>query len=257
MEHRRFFYPVLSLLLVFVLFVSLPGCGAAFAEDPVILADQAVREVTLNGDGASFDCGGVTVSGSTITIGAPGIYSFTGTLNDGQIRVSLNDDEQAKLIFSGVSITSRNDAAVFVANADKVTLEIADGTESTVVSGTAESAAAFDAARTGAAIYSAVDLKFSGSGTLRVTGNLNNGIGSKKDLDIKNCTMAVEAVNNGLKGNNSVEISGASLLIRAGNDGIKTDTQKEGKGYVTIVSSSLEIIAAKGITADGEITFVP
>lgn len=249
-------FSFISIFLVFSLCLSIFFSVSAFA-DTAILDDQAVRAVTLTGDGAAFDCGGVTVSGSVITVSAPGVYAFTGTLNNGQIVVNLHDDEQAKLILSGVNITSLTDSAIYVANADKVTVEAADGTDNTVVSGSDETAASYDDSRSGAAIYASCDLKFTGSGTLRVSGLLNNGIGTKKDLDIKNCTLIVDTVNNGLKGNNSVEISSASIRIRAANDGIKTESEKEGKGYVTITGSSLDIVAAEGITATGQITIVP
>lgn len=242
-------------LSVFLLFVF--AFSVFSYADTDILDDQAVRRITLTGSGAEFDCGGVTVSGSVITVSAPGIYSFTGTLDDGQIVVQLNSDEQAELILSDASVTCLTGPAIYVSKADKVTVKLEDGTVNTVISGTDADAASYDESRSGAAIYAADDIKFKGSGTLYVTGNINNGIACKNDIDIKNCTIHVQAVNNGIKGNDSVEISSATLEIIAGNDGIKTDTEKLSKGYVTVTSSSLAILADEGITATGQITVIP
>jgi len=244
-----------SLLALFLLFAFVFS-AASFA-DTTILDDQSVRSITLTGKGAEFHCGGVTASGSVITVSAPGIYSFTGTLDDGQIVVRLNSDEQAELILSNVTITCLTGPAIYVSNADKVTIKLEDGTVNTVTSGTEADVSSYDESRSGAAIYADDDLKFKGKGTLHVTGNLNNGIACKNDIDIKNCTIHVEAVNNGIKGKDSVEISDATVEITAGNDGIKTDTEKAAKGYVTIVNSSLTILADEGISATGQITIVP
>lgn len=240
---------------ILALAVVVAVSGACFA-GTAILDDQAVRYIRLTGDGASFECGGVTASGSVVAISAPGIYSVSGTLNDGQIVISVNKDEKVHLELAGVDITSLTGAAVYVSSADKVTVSVAEGTENFITSGTADDAATFDPSRTGAAVYADADLKINGHGSLFVTGNINNGVATKKDLDIKNCQLTVHAVNNGIKGKNSVEISDASVVITAGNDGIKTESEKEGKGYVTITGSALDIIAPTGIKASGQILIV-
>lgn len=246
-----------SVSLLLSLWMLLSVFGIVSFADSTILDDQAIRYISFNGDSISYDCGGVTVSGTTLNITAPGIYSVSGTLNDGQIRIAVQSDERVELELNSVSITSLTGPAIYVENADKVTLDLADGTFNTVTSGTAETRAAFSDAASGAAIYSKDDLKIKGNGSLTVNGNINNGIASKNDLDIKNASIEVNAVNNGIKGNYSVEVTDASLIINAGNNGIRTETDKEGKGYVTIVGTALVIHAEDGIKADSEITIVP
>lgn len=246
---------ILSTVLLIAVFMSAFYAGA-YADTP-ILDDQAVRYVSLDGDSISFDCGGVTASGSTLTISAPGIYSLSGTLNDGQIRIAVASDERVEIELNGVNITSLTGPAVYVENADKVTLDIADGTFNTVTSGDESTYASFDDSRSEAAIYSKDDLKIKGHGTITVNGNINNGLASKNDIDIKNASVYVNAVNNGIKGNYSVEITDASVTINAGNDGIRTDTTKEGKGFVTITGSTLVINAKDAIQADSTVMIVP
>lgn len=245
----------LSTILFVAVFISAFYAGA-YADTP-ILDDQAVRVISLDGDGFSYECGGVTSSGNTLTISAPGIYSLSGTLNDGQIRIAVASDERVEIELNGANITSLTGPAIYVENADKVTLDIADGTFNTVTSGDEETYASFDKSRSEAAIYSKDDLKIKGHGTITVNGNINNGLASKNDIDIKNASVYVNAVNNGIKGNYSVEITSASITVNAGNAGIKTDTTKEGKGFVTVTGSTLVISAKDAIEADSTVMIIP
>ncbi|MDO5444628.1 MAG: carbohydrate-binding domain-containing protein [Eubacteriales bacterium] len=245
----------ISVILLIAAFISV-FYSCAYADTP-ILDDQAVRYVSLDGDSISYDCGGVTASGSTLTISAPGIYSLSGTLNDGQIRIAVASDEKVEIELNGVTVTSLTGPAIYVENADKVTLDIADGTYNTVTSGNEETYASFNDSRSEAAIYSKDDLKIKGHGTITINGNINNGIASKNDIDIKSASVFVNAVNNGIKGNYSVEISDASVTINAGNDGIKTDTTKEGKGFITITGSTLTINAKDAVKADSMVMIIP
>ena len=249
-----FMKKIVTFTVAFCLLVSL--FTAAYA-DHEILNDQAVRYISLEGDSISFDCGGVTVSGNVATISAAGVYSLSGKLNDGQILVAVASDEKVQIELNGVDITSLTGPAIYVENADKVTLDIADGTENVITSGTKSDYDNNDGSQSGAAIYAKDDLKIKGHGTLIVYGYLNNGIGSKNDIDIKNADLEITAANNGIKGNDSVEISDANLIIRAGGSAVKTETEKTGKGFVTITGSALAITAEKGISADGMITIVP
>lgn len=246
-----------KIILLLVLCAALMMTCVLASADKEILNDQAVREIVLNGDGALFSCGGVTASGSVITISAPGVYSVSGKLDGGQIIVSVSKDEKVKILLNNADITSADSPAIYVSSADKVTLSVEEGTISNITSGTQHTLDTFDSSRSKAAIYSCDDLKISGKGTLNVYGLMNNGIGSKNDIDIKECRLNVFAANNGIKGNDSVEISGASINITAGNNGIKTDTSKDGKGYVTVTDTALTIQAEAGIQATGLITVVP
>lgn len=248
---KRFLTWLLAVCLVMTA-ASVSACA-----DKTILDDQAVRYVSLDGDSISYDCGGVTVSGSVLTIGAPGIYSLSGTLNDGQIIVNVQKDEKVEIELNGVTITCLTGPAIYVSAADKVTLDVADNTENTITSGTQEDMKKCDDSSSGAAIYSKDDLKIKGHGRLYVNGYINNGIASKNDVDIKSVSLHVIAANNGIKGNDSVEISDADVTVKAGNDGIKTDTTKEGKGFITITGTPLLIEAKNGIEADSMITVLP
>jgi hypothetical protein len=62
-----------------------------------------------------------------VIISAVGTYQISGTLDDGQIIVDTTDDENVTLILAGVDITSQSSAPIYVANAEKVILNLAAG----------------------------------------------------------------------------------------------------------------------------------
>ena len=75
------------------------------------------------------------MSGSTITITAPGTYVVSGTLNDGQIVVDSDDRGTVRLVLNGADITCSTSAPIYVKNADKTIITLADGTENRVTDG--------------------------------------------------------------------------------------------------------------------------
>ena len=204
---------------------------------------------------------GYTIDGNTVTITKGGEYVLSGALN-GNIVVNAAEDEKVELMLAGVSITSSNASPIYAVNADKLTITAKGGTfneiidERTANADTDEGSGAEDASVGNAAIYSAVDMNIKGQGTLIVTASYNNGIQSKKDLEVKNLTLKCTAVNNVLKGNDSLTIeSGGLTLISTQGDGLKTsdsDVKDSGKqeGIITVSGGSISITAADdGINA--------
>ena len=57
------------------------------------VADEGPKgaAIKLTGSGATFDGGGVSVNGSTVTIASPGSYSVSGKLDDGCIVVNTGE----------------------------------------------------------------------------------------------------------------------------------------------------------------------
>ena len=212
-------------------------------------------DITLVGSGARFTGGGVSVSGSTVTISSPGSYTVSGTLDDGCIVVNTGEVKgDVTLTLRGADITCLSGAAIHVIEAKNFDLVLDGGTENRLVSGSPD--ALPDGKQNGAALFCEDDLDILGSGSLEIFGYLNNGVTCKDDLDIKDGTISVTAVNNGIKGSESVEIYGGSVTVSAGNDGVKaTSAKKEGKGFVSIEGGTLEITAVgDGVSAETALT---
>ena len=224
------------------------------------IENKEAGEISLNGSSASSQAGGVTVSGSVVTISSPGDYILTGTLDNGQIVVDTGEVKgDVKLTLNGVNITNPEGNAIDIRQAKNTTICLAAGTVNTVTSGAGSEVSPAADTASGAAIFSADDLKFTGEGNLTVTGFINNGITCKDDIVIKGGAITVEAANNGIRANESVTIHDGDISVTACNDGIKaTSSKKEGKGFVlidggivTVNSVGDGISAVTDLTIDG------
>ena len=233
-------------LLLCLSVLLLTACGqagpSAKSAAEAASADSGTS-VVLTGDGAQIHGGGVRAEGGTVTVGAVGEYRISGTLSEGQIIVDTGEDAmEVTLILEGVSVTNPQGPALWVKQAKKVTLRLADGSENLLVSGTEADLAAYDDTRSGAALYAEDDLSVEGGGSLTIRGYLNNGVTCKDDVKIKGGTLDVLGANNGVRASESVTVSGGALRIVSGNDGLKTSAaEKAGKGFIEISGGSLSI----------------
>ncbi|MBG0783489.1 MAG: carbohydrate-binding domain-containing protein [Anaerolineaceae bacterium] len=185
---------------------------------------------------------------SIVTITAAGDYTLTGSLTNGQVVVSVGDEDEVYLYLNNVEITNSSGSAILVENAKEVVLNLVDGTVNKITDA-ANYANLDENGDPDAAIFSHDDLTITGSGSLAVQANYYNGIESRDDLKITSGNISVTAVNTGLFGNNSVEIEAAVLAITSGGDSIHSD------GDILVESGSLTISSGDdGMHADGAIT---
>ena len=199
-----------------------------------IVCDGAKAEIT--GPGVTFTEG----TEGALLIDNPGTYVFSGTFL-GTVQVTLKKTEQAQIVLNGVLIRSDETAAINITSADKVVITLAPGTENTLSDG--PNYAAERGAEPNACLFSKDDLTINGSGSLRVLGNSNNGIGCKDDLRILDGTITVDASRNALKGNDSVRISGGDISVTVCSDAIKSDNEVDPeKGYVSITGGTLHLV---------------
>jgi hypothetical protein len=196
--------------------------------------------ITFNGTGyTASEAGGLSASGNVLTITKAGRYRLTGTLTNAQLRVDVAKTETVELVFDGINITNQSSAPIYVKSADKVKIELADGSEN-VLTDAKTYIFPEGGDKPNACLYSSEDITISGSGSLTINANYNNGIGSKNDIKIKSGKITVVAANNGIKGNQSVEIKGGTLNV-SGMDGIKSDSLMENEGWVEIIGGNIEI----------------
>ncbi|MBQ3601034.1 MAG: carbohydrate-binding domain-containing protein [Lachnospiraceae bacterium] len=92
--------------------------------------DSCVK-IQLNGDVAQCDSDGVNVDGSTVTIEKEGTYLVSGTLTNGSIKVDTDKEAKVQIVLDAVSIQNDSSAALYVKQADKVFLTLAENTENT------------------------------------------------------------------------------------------------------------------------------
>lgn len=200
--------------------------------------------ITLNGDSISTDAAGVTVDGSTATITQAGAYLLSGKLTDGQIIVDTRDEAIVQLILNGADLASSSSAPIYIRNAEKAVILLAEGSTNTVSDASTYIYASAEEDEPNAAIFSTADLSIGGSGTLTVTGNSNDGIASKDGLVIASGTISVTAVDDCIRGKDYVVIEDGTIRVDAGGDGVKSDNEEDAaRGYVSIAAGSVEIHA--------------
>ncbi len=181
---------------------------------------EMTATITLNGDTITATGKNVTVDGSVATITASGSYEISGTLHAGQIRVAVPDEvadpETVKLYLNGVNITGTTDAAIYVINAEKTSLNLVAGTENFLYDGATYT-------ETTAVIYAKDDITIKGDGALTITAATQQGVHCKNDLKINGGHIRVDtALADALRGKTSVEINGGFLNINSEGDGIKS-----------------------------------
>ena len=243
-----------SLILVLILSLALAMGGisaaAAGTDTAVKTAEEPQEEEAVTAEIVLSDESG------SVTITQEGVYRITGTLSDGQITVNA-PDAKVTLLLDSVDITAKGTAAICVAEADKVKIELTEGSENALTSLGEFNDPSDDGID--AVIFGRDDITIKGTGTLTVTAEAGNGIVSKDDLKITGGTISVNASGKGLSGNDSVEITGGTISITAGDDAIHSkysDDPTLGNiviedGTVTIQTGDDAVNASGSVTVQG------
>ncbi len=160
--------------------------------------------LSVSGDRAS-------VSDNTLTISKGGVYTLSGKNSDASIVISTDDNVKLKL--NGVNITSSGAPVIYVENADKLYIDTEDGTDNSLVSTAADTAA----------IRSKDNLKIKGGGTLNIT-SADNGIKCSDNLKIEGGNINIDAKADGINVNDTFEMTDGNLKITAVGDGIDSSS---------------------------------
>ncbi len=206
-------------------------------------ADQAIT-VTLNGNSAVASSASVSVENGVVTLREAGTYLLSGELK-GQIIVEASKEDKLQLVLRGVTVTCENSSALYIRQADKVFLTLADGTVNTLTS-TGE-LIDIDENSLDAAVFSKDDLTINGTGSLTVSCDTAHGIVSKDDLTVTGGQLTVTAAKHGICAKDRLDVAGGSFTVTAGKDGVHAENKDdETLGAIYLADSTWEI------TADGD-----
>jgi len=212
--------------------------------------DSAATKIMLSDSSIAVDGSGASANGDTLTIKSAGTYVLSGTLSDGQIVVDAGKEDTVKIVLNGADLKSSNSAPIYSKQSKKTIITLAKGTSNKI-----EDAVSYDYAEgedePDAAIFSQDDLTINGSGSLSVTGNFNNGIGSKDDLVITGGNITINSANDALRGRDSIAIKSGTFTIDAGGDGLQSNNDEDvEKGWISIDGGAFKITAeSDGIQA--------
>ncbi len=208
--------------------------------------NSSYKTISLSGNTAAVKGDGIAVQGSLVTISASGIYEITGTMADGSIVVDINkeiDSNTVFLVLNGANITSRTSAPIYIKGAKKVAILLENGTDNSVTAGSG--AVVNEDGEPSAAVFSKADLTITGSGTLTVKADYNDGITGKDDLKITDGTLVIDSKADGIVGKDSLIIKNGNITVTAGKDGLRsTNETDEGKGNIVIQSGQFAVTAA-------------
>ena len=213
---------------------------------------EAVK-ITLNKTKATVSGNGAEADGSTITITEEGVYVVSGTLEDGQIIVDASDSDKVQIVLDGASINCETNAAIYVREADKVFITLAEGSENTLSSGTEYTQ--IDDNTVDGVIFSKYDLACNGTGSLTIEANYKHGIVSKDDLVITGGTYNITAADNGITAKDQLKILDGTFTIDAANSAVKAkNTDDTELGNIYIAGGTFNIKAEQdGFHATGSI----
>jgi len=266
---------ILCLILTLTLPIFAAGASAESSElfsarDLSASYDEEVFSITLSGNTASTDSDHVTVSDGTVTVNGPGTYLVSGTLANGGIVVNADKQDKVQLVLNDVSISSDTGAAIYVAQADKVFVTLAEGTSSTLTNG---GRFAQDAdGEIDAVIYAKDDLTLNGSGSLTINSPAGHGIVGKDDVTVTGGSYAITSPDSAMTANDTLAVAGGSFQITTNKDGLHSENSDDdtlGAIYITggsfviragddavhaesllqIDGGSLDITAAEGLEA--------
>ena len=280
MKARVFLNKLTAFLLTFAVCVTFSGCTKKSVKESTLNAensttieaispDEAFTKrdlsgkydeseatcITLDEDKILVDGDGVDVSDSTATITKEGTYIVSGTITEGQLQVNVGDEEKVQLVLDGVNISCESTAPIYVLNADKVFVTLAEGSENNLE--VTKEFVQIDDNNIDGVIFAKDDITINGSGTLDISSVSGHGIVCKNDLKITGGTIDITSAEDGLQGEDSVRIADGTVTLNAGDDGIHSDGNLLIIGGTVNVTESEEGLEGQIITiTDGDITVV-
>ena len=202
-------------------------------------AGEAVT-ISLNGAAAEASSETVQITGGTVTITGEGTYILSGTLENGTIVVDAAKEDKVQLVLAGVSIQASDYAAIYVKQADKVFVTLADGTENTLANG--GSFTQKDENDVDAVIFAKDDITFNGTGTLRISSPAGSGIVGKDEVTITGGVYEISADSHAIRAKDSLAIADGSFTLYASEDGLHAENgDDETLGSIYIAGGSFVI----------------
>lgn len=171
---------------------------------------------TVNLDTLTVSGNGITVEGNKIKITKGGIFTVTGTAENG--RITVNTDEKIKLILDNASITCSDGPAIYFKDCLKAFLELAPDSNNYL-----EDGSIYENSDLKATLYAKDDLDIQGSGSLTIKSNCNDGIRVNDTFEMRSGNIKIDAAQDGIHVNDGADLNGGNLSITAYNDGIQSE----------------------------------
>lgn len=202
--------------------------------------EAAVTKIVLDDENTMIEGTGAVYADCSVTITAEGIYLICGTLTNGSIIVDSTSEAKIQLIFDGINIHCETFSPVFIKQADKLFITLAEESENIVSDGSSYTLTG-DTKNVDGAIFSKDDLTINGSGSLMVEGNYRHGIVSKDDLIITGGNISIDTMGHCLSGKDCLKISDGSFVLTGGEDALHASNTEAGTGFIYIRNGDFKI----------------
>ena len=178
--------------------------------------------------------------GDEITIRKEGIYVLRGNAKDARVTV---DAENAKVqfLFDNLSITNKSKPAIFVNEANKVFITLAEGSQNGLsVTGKFDKD---EKPKRDAVIFSGDDLTLNGRGSLQIS-STGKAVHSSGSLIVTGGSYTFDTKQTAVRAEDSIRIKDGNITITSGDDGLHAEDENSAKkGYVYIGGGTLNITA--------------
>jgi len=209
---------------------------------------------SVKGSGAAASSG---TGNGIVTISEAGTYVISGSSDNAQILVYADKEDKVRLVLNGANLTNKNGSVIYAKLAKLTSIILADGSENVITDGS-EYTGLDEKGEPDSAIFSKNDLSITGSGSLSVNANYQDGIVSKDVLCVADGNIKVKAADDGMRGTDGLVIAGGVIDINAVRKGIRsTKDEDDKKGFVLVKGGTINIpecyegIEATQIQIDG------
>lgn len=234
-------------IIVLFMCLLLCGCSTVISDNSGNSVNTDSNDVTVSGYDLSIkdsdknpsylDGERIELGNEDISITKGGTYILSGN-GSGTVTVDAENDNMF-LVFDNVNIKTQDFAAVYIKEADKVTI-ILEG-DNYLCDGSKYLQR--DDNDVDAVIFSKADMVIAGSGSLNVTAEYDKGIVSKDDMIITGGDIEVNAINGkGIVGKDTLKLCNVDLTVFSNKDALSSDNEEdEYRGYVYIESGNINI----------------
>lgn len=226
--------------------VSAVSLSSASDTDELSFVTDAFSNRDVSGEYDADEAVGIDLNdknGEDVVISEAGTYILTGTLTNGSIIIDATSEDKVQLVLNGATVCSDTYAAIYVRQADKVFITLADGTENRLENG--GSFIQRDDNNVDGVIFSKDDLTINGLGSLTIVSPGGHGIVCKDELVITGGTIGITAGAHGIQAKDSIAVSDGSITIRCGKDGLHAENDDDDTlGTILITGGSISISAA-------------
>ncbi len=228
-----------KIIIALICLFLLCGCSSVIYEGSVTDGQSDLTIKDEDKDASYTNSESLEVGDDDIYITSAGTYTLTGELN-GAVIVEVSKDEEVQLVLDNVTINNDGFNCIYIKEADKVTITLADGSVNTLTD--TSTYTMIDENDVDATIFSKADLVINGSGTLNINANYKHGIVSKDDLIITSGTYNIDSVGQGICGKDCLKISDGQFNITSSGDALKSNNDEDtSKGFIYITGGTFNI----------------